>query len=79
MRREKKRSKIRDSAYVLGVRGDSVRGDSGTKNRLKRSQKKGGRNRSLKGAWYSIVSRASLGGTDAGGPVGHPHPLSEAS
>ena len=81
VRREKKRSKISKRQHLCSrhARGDSVRVDSGTKNRLKRSQKKRGINRSLKGAWHSIISRASLGGTDAGGPVGHLHPLSKAS
>lgn len=81
MRREKKRSEARLETAPISrrARGDRVRVGSGTKNRLKRSQKKRGRNRSLKGAWHRIVSRASLGATDAGGPVGPPHPLSEAS
>ena len=75
---EKRWSKIKDSACVLSMQGDRVSGGLGTKTRLKHSQKKRGRSWSLKGAWHRIISRASLGGTDAGGrgacagPVGHP-------
>ena len=57
MRREKKRSEARLETAPISrrARGDRVRVGSGTKNRLKRSQKKRGRNRDLENGTNLVV------------------------